>query len=55
LTDFELVLYVGWALSDVVILVGHDVGYLFRLVPNVLYYAVFVPFALRSAPAEVRS
>jgi hypothetical protein len=42
-------------LADAFILASHaDVGYLVRLVPNVLYYALFVPFAYLSAPAEWR-
>jgi hypothetical protein len=53
LTHFEIVQYALWASADVVILLGHDVGYLLRLVPNMMYYAAFVPFAWHSAPAEV--
>ena len=29
-----------------------DIGFLVRIVPNVLYYAVFIPFALATAPRE---
>lgn len=43
-------LYAGWAAADVIILAGAEVGHLIRIVPNVLYYAVFVPFVLVTAP-----
>jgi hypothetical protein len=53
LTTFEIVQYVLWVLADVIILSGHDVGYLLRLVPNTMYYAVFVPYAWGTAPKEL--
>jgi len=37
--------YALWALADVLILAGLDAGWLLRVLPNQLYYAVFVPFA----------
>jgi len=37
--------YALWALADAMILAGLDAGWLLRLIPNQLYYAVFVPFA----------
>jgi hypothetical protein len=46
-----------WAAADVLILSGADVGWAVRLVPNQLYYGLFVPFVWRSffAPgAELR-
>jgi hypothetical protein len=47
--------YGTWVLADAIILATHaDVGYLVRLVPNVLYYALFVPFAYFSAPVAWR-
>lgn len=55
LTQFEIAQYILWASADVVILSGHDVGFLLRLVPNVMYYALFVPFAWWSAPEELVS
>ena len=55
LTQFEIAQYVLWAGADVVILSGHDVGYLLRLLPNAMYYALFVPFAWWSAPEELVS
>ena len=33
-----------WAAADVLILCGVDAGWLVRLVPNQLYYGLFVPF-----------
>lgn len=35
--------YALWALADVLILAGRDVGWGLRVVPNQLYYAFFVP------------
>jgi hypothetical protein len=56
LTNFELVQYVGWASADVLLLLGaEDAGYALRLVPNVMYYALFVPFAWWRAPREVQA
>jgi len=55
LTQFEIAQYLLWASADVVILSGLDAGYLLRLLPNVMYYAVFVPFAWWSAPEELMS
>jgi hypothetical protein len=55
LTDFELAQYAGWALADILLLLGaEDIGYALRLVPNIMYYALFIPFAWWSAPREVR-
>lgn len=45
LRRFELVQYALWASADVLLLSGIEVGYALRIVPNVLYYAAFVPFA----------
>ena len=50
LTLFELVQYIGWASADIVILMGHDVGFALRLVPNFMYYGAFVPFAYFTQP-----
>jgi len=41
---YALVYYGLWATSDVLILAGHDVGYLLRVIPNQLYYSFFLPF-----------
>ncbi len=45
LTHFEIAQYLLWASADVVILLGVDAGYLLRLIPNLMYYVAFVPFA----------
>lgn len=52
IADFTIVQYVGWALADIVILSGAEIGHLLRIVPNVLYYAGFLLFAYRVAPEE---
>jgi hypothetical protein len=54
LTVFEAVQYGLWAAADVAILAGHDAGFGLRLVPNFMYYAGFLPFALLRAPREAR-
>jgi hypothetical protein len=55
LTDFELVQYAGWAAADALLLLGFDdVGFALRLAPNVMYYALFLPFAWWRAPREVK-
>jgi hypothetical protein len=41
---YVAVYYALWAAADVMILFGHDVGWLLRVVPNQLYYAFWVPF-----------
>jgi hypothetical protein len=45
-------LYAGWAVSDALILLGVEFAHALRIVPNVLYYAVFLPFVLHTAPPE---
>lgn len=51
---FFLVQYALWASSDVLILSGIDLAYLLRIVPNVLYYGLFVAFVAWRAPRELR-
>lgn len=46
--------YALWASSDVLILAGVDVAYLLRIVPNVLYYGLFVAFVLWRSPRGLR-
>jgi hypothetical protein len=41
---YALTYYGMWALADVVILNGMDLGFLLRVIPNQLYYAWFLPF-----------
>jgi hypothetical protein len=47
-------LYFGWALSDVLILLGVAEAHLLRIVPNVLYYCAFVPFVFLRAPVSAK-
>jgi hypothetical protein len=55
LTDFEIAQYGLWILADVLIITTQvDVAHLLRIVPNVLYYAVFVPVVWWSAPRWIR-
>lgn len=51
---FCLAQYALWASADVLILSGIDLGYLLRIVPNVLYYGFFVAFMLWRAPRDLR-
>lgn len=53
LTHFEMVQYALWALADVIILCGVDAGFALRLVPNFMYYALFLPLVGFGAPAEL--
>lgn len=41
---YALLTYGLWIAADVVILSGVDLGYLVRVVPNVLYYGAYAPF-----------
>lgn len=43
-------LYALWATADVLILLDLEIGYLVRIVPNVLYYAVFLVATFALAP-----
>lgn len=46
-----VMLYYGlWAAADVLILSGYDLGFGLRVVPNLLYYGLFLPFAFWTAP-----
>lgn len=54
-TTFVLAQYALWVTADVLILTGHDVGFGLRLVPNTLYYALFLPFVYAAAPPSERS
>ena len=42
---FVVLYYSLWALADVLTLNGLDLGWALRMVPNQLYYGLFVPFA----------
>lgn len=50
LSLFILVQYAGWALADIVILAGAEAGHGLRMLPNILYYALFLPFVYATAP-----
>ena len=52
-TGFEIAQYGLWALADVIILAGADAGFALRLLPNAMYYALFLPFVALTAPPEV--
>jgi hypothetical protein len=52
-TTFQIVQYALWATADVGILAGIDAGFALRIVPNILYYGVFLWFVALRAPAEV--
>lgn len=54
-TGLVAVQYALWALADVVILWVHPVGFLLRVVPNVLYYGLFVGYVFLRAPHATRS
>ena len=45
---YVAVYYALWAAADVIILLGHDAGWLLRVLPNQLYYAFWVPFVYLS-------
>jgi len=45
--------YLGWALSDVLILLGVEAGHLLRIVPNVTYYGAFLVLVFARAPARL--
>lgn len=51
-SGFIVAQYAGWALADVIILSGHKWGFAARLVPNVMYYALFLPAVLALAPRD---
>ncbi len=53
--SFFLIGYVGWALSDVIILSGFEWGHGLRILPNLMYYAGIIPVVYFTAPAEERS
>ncbi|RAL20378.1 hypothetical protein DL240_17510 [Lujinxingia litoralis] len=48
---FVVVQYGLWAAADGVILWGMEFGHLLRVIPNLMYYALFVPFVVWSAPS----
>ena len=56
LATYELGQYSLWALADILILWGmREVGFLLRIVPNVMYYGGFLLFSWRFAPKDLRA
>lgn len=55
LTALVVAQYALWATADALILLGHDLGWLLRVVPNALYYVGFAPLATLRVPDEVRT
>lgn len=53
-TAYALTYYALWAAADLLILSGIDAGYGVRVVPNLLYYGLFLPFVWSRAPQEIR-
>lgn len=51
---YFVVQYALWVSSDVLILSGVDLAYLLRIVPNLTYYGLFVPFVLLRSPRELK-
>ena len=51
---FGLAHYVLWISSDALIMAGMEWGYGMRMVPNVMYYALFLPFVYISAPKAIK-
>ena len=49
-TWFVCAYYALWASADVIILSGSDLGFLVRVVPNVLYYGGLIAFMCWSRP-----
>jgi hypothetical protein len=45
-------LYFGWGACDLLILAGVEFGHVLRIIPNVLYYAAFLPFVLWRSPGS---
>ncbi|MEA2747346.1 MAG: hypothetical protein QOI41_1489 [Myxococcales bacterium] len=55
ITHFEIALYALWALADLIIIFTKaDAGFALRIVPNVMYYGLFVLMVAFRAPAEVK-
>lgn len=52
IATFEVVQYALWVGCDVSLLAGVEPILLLRMVPNALYYAVFLPYAVLTAPAQ---
>lgn len=51
---YGMLYYALWATADVIILAGADIGFLVRIIPNVLYYGLFIPFVYFMAPTSLK-
>ncbi len=49
-TSYELLQYGLWVAADVAILSGYDAGFLVRILPNLMYYVLYLPFVAWLAP-----
>lgn len=48
-------MYFGWAFCDLLIYNEIALGHVLRIVPNVVYYAAFLPFVFYAAPESLRT
>ncbi len=55
LTGFEMVQYVAWAIADIRIIRGHELGWLLRIVPDFFYYGAFLWFAWLALPKSLHT
>ncbi len=55
ITLFEILQYGLWIAADLLLLAGIKPAFGVRLLPNIMYYALFLPFVLLTAPPEERS
>jgi hypothetical protein len=55
LTTFVLVQYALWVLADLLLLGGFAPAYALRIVPNLMYYALYLPFVYARAPSRERA
>jgi hypothetical protein len=52
---FFAALYFGWGACDLLILAGVELGHVLRIIPNVMYYALFLPVVFFRAPSFLRN
>lgn len=55
ITAYAMLYYGLWATADMMILAGSDLGFLLRVLPNVLYYGAFLPFVYVTAPVSLKA
>lgn len=51
---FQITHYILWVSADFIILAGFDFGHGLRIIPNVMYYAGFVPVVYFLAPKSIK-